>query len=94
MQTPQTSEGQAGAALGAAAGQDLTAIGGPHPLAEAVLLGALALLGLIGTEHLHTPPVFISAPVCPALLDGGRTLLPPPAVDVKACRTRQATIII
>ena len=62
MQTPQTSEGQAGAALGAAAGQDLTAIGGPHPLAEAVLLGALALLGLIGTEHLHTPPVFISAP--------------------------------
>jgi hypothetical protein len=22
-----------------------------------VLLGALALLGLIGTEHLHTPPV-------------------------------------
>ena len=43
--------GQAGAALGAAAGKNLPAVGGPHPLAETVLLGALALLGLIGTEH-------------------------------------------
>ena len=51
--------GQAGAALGAAAGKNLPAVGGPHPLAETVLLGALALLGLIGTEHLHTPPTFL-----------------------------------
>ena len=43
--------GQTGAALGTAAGQNLTAIGGPHSLAEPVVLGALTLLGLIGTEH-------------------------------------------
>ena len=43
--------GQAGAALGAAAGQHLAAIAGGHTLAEAVLLGALALFGLIGTKH-------------------------------------------
>ena len=48
--------GQAGAALGAAAGEHLAAIGGPHPFTETVLLGALTLFGLIGTEHLHTPP--------------------------------------
>ncbi len=53
------SMGQAGAALGAAAGEDLPAVGSSHPLAETVLLGALALLGLIGTEHLHTPPTFL-----------------------------------
>ena len=51
--------GQASAALSTTAGQDLTAIGGTHSLAEAVLLGTLTLLGLIGTEHLHTPPVLI-----------------------------------
>ena len=51
-----TSMGQASAALGAAAGQNLTAVAGGHSLAEAVLLGALALLGLIGTNHLvHLP---------------------------------------
>ena len=49
--------GQAVAALGAAAGEYLASIGGSHPLTEAVLFGALALFGLIGTEHLHTPPV-------------------------------------
>ena len=48
--------GQAVAALCAAAGEDLTAVSGAHPLAEAMLFGALALFGLIGTEHLHTPP--------------------------------------
>ena len=49
---------QAGAASCAAAGQDLTAIGGCHSLAEAVFLGALKLLGLIGTRSSHcvTPP--------------------------------------
>ena len=48
--------GQASAALGAAASQHLTAVSGGHSLAEAVLLGALTLLGLIGTEHCMTPP--------------------------------------
>ena len=48
--------GQASAALSAAAGQHLTAVSGGHSLAEAVLLGTLALLGLIGTEHCMTPP--------------------------------------
>ena len=37
------------AALGAAAGQNLAAVGGGHPLAEAVLLLCVTLLGLIGT---------------------------------------------
>ena len=50
--------GQTGTALGAAASQDLTAIGGSHSLAEAVNLGSLTLLGLIGTNsgHFLTPP--------------------------------------
>ena len=48
--------GQAGTALGAATGENLAAIAGSHSLTEAVYLGALALLGLIGTEHCMTPP--------------------------------------
>ena len=48
---------QAGAAPGAAAGQNLAAVGGSHTLAEAVHFGTLALLGLIGTLHAGTPPV-------------------------------------
>jgi hypothetical protein len=52
-----TSMGQASAALSATAGQHLTAVLGGHSLAEAVLLGALTLLGLIGTEHCMTPPL-------------------------------------
>ena len=46
-----TSVSQARAALGAAAGQNLAAIASGHALAEAVLLGALTLFGLIGTNH-------------------------------------------
>ena len=42
---------QTDAALGAAAGKHLAAVAGGHTLAEAVLLGTLALLGLIGTKH-------------------------------------------
>ena len=51
--------GQTSAALGAAAGQDLAAVGGSHSLAEAVDLLAVQLLGLIGTFgcHAETPPV-------------------------------------
>ena len=45
------SVGQTSAALRTTAGQDLAAIAGGHTLTEAVLLGTLALLGLIGTKH-------------------------------------------
>ena len=45
--------GQTGTALGAAASQDLTAVGGGHSLAEAVNLLAMQLLGLIGTFRCH-----------------------------------------
>jgi hypothetical protein len=51
--------GQAGAALGTAAGQNLAAVGGGHALTEAMDLGAMTLLGLIGTNHAGTPPVLI-----------------------------------
>ncbi len=40
-------------ALGAAAGQNLAAVGGGHALAEAVDLLAVELLGLIGTFRCH-----------------------------------------
>ena len=43
---------QAGTALGAAASQDLTAVGGSHSLAESMNLSAVTLSGLIGTQHL------------------------------------------
>ena len=51
--------GQTGAALCAATGQDLAAVGSSHSLAEAVDLLAVQLLGLIGTLscHIETPPV-------------------------------------
>ena len=48
--------GETGAAACTTTGKNLAAVGGGHSLAEAVLLGALALLGLIGTEHCMTPP--------------------------------------
>ena len=56
------SVGQAGAALAAATGQNLAAVGGGHALAEAMDLGAMTLLGLIGTNHAGTPPVLFSRP--------------------------------
>ena len=44
-----------GSALRSAAGEDLAAVRGRHSLAEAVLFLALALLGLVGTQHvLHS----------------------------------------
>ena len=63
--------GQTGAALGAATGQDLAAIGGSHSLAETVDLLAMQLLGLIGTFrcHVETPPVRIPAILRRHLLD-------------------------
>ena len=53
--------GKTSAALGAATGQDLAAVGSSHSLAEAVDLLAVELLGLIGTFrcHVETPPVII-----------------------------------
>ena len=50
---PSLLVGQTGTALGAAASQDLTAVGGGHSLAEAVNLLAMQLLGLIGTFRCH-----------------------------------------
>ena len=85
--------GQTGAALGAAAGQNLSAVGSRHPLAEAVLLAALELLGLIGTFrcHVETPPVRIAALLRAALtrhrLKGG-------AVNRSRPHDRGATDII
>ena len=54
----QRLRGQLGSALGTTAGENLTAVGGSHSLAEAVNLGSLTLLGLIGTNsgHFLTPP--------------------------------------
>ena len=43
--------GQASAALGAATGQDLAAVGSSHSLAEAVLHLAMTLLGLVSSFH-------------------------------------------
>ena len=62
---------QAGAALGAAAGQNLAAVGGSHSLAEAMDLLAVELLGLIGTfrSHFETPPVRIASAHRRRLLD-------------------------
>ena len=51
------SGGQNLAALGTTAGQNLTAVGGSHSLAEAMHLGAVTLGGLVGTLHVFTPPV-------------------------------------
>ena len=48
---------QASAALCTAASQNLAAVLGGHALTETMLLGALTLLGLIGTNHAGTPPV-------------------------------------
>ena len=50
------SGGQNLAALRAAAGQNLTAVGSSHSLTETVNLGAVTAAGLIGTLHLDTPP--------------------------------------
>ena len=67
------SVGQTRAALGAAAGQDLAAVGSSHPLAEAMDLLAVELLGLIGTFRCHaeTPPVSLRPPA------GGAYSTPP-----------------
>ena len=51
--------GKALSALCSAACKYLAAVSGGHSLAEAVLLGALALLGLVGTSHVGTLPFVI-----------------------------------
>ena len=43
--------GQTGTTLGTTTGQNLAAVAGGHSLAEAVLLGALTLLGLKSSLH-------------------------------------------
>ena len=47
-------QADADTALRAAASQDLAAVGGSHTLTETVHLGAMTLLGLIGTNHADT----------------------------------------
>ena len=99
-----TSMGQASTALGTAASQHLTAVAGGHSLAEAVLLGALTLLGLIGTEHCMTPPLHRNPATAPRgscraySTAGGKANSPAPQLtffgpDLKKIRGR-ATIII
>ena len=39
------------------AGQNLTAVGSSHSLAETVDLGTMTLAGLVGTLHEITPPI-------------------------------------
>ena len=52
-----SSVSQADAALSTTTSQNLAAVGSGHALTETMLLGALTLLGLIGTNHAGTPPV-------------------------------------
>ena len=54
------SGGQNLAALGTAAGKNLTAVGSSHSLTETVNLGTVTAAGLIGTLHSGTPPVKIT----------------------------------
>ena len=74
--------GETGAAACTTTGKYLAAVGSGHSLAEAVLLGALDLLGLIGarSSHFVLPPekILPAAPLLEALhlLDGGRRKLP------------------
>ena len=78
---------QAGAASCAAASQDLTAISGCPSLAEAVFLGALKLLGLIGTRSSHcvTPPKNFAGGQRPLLLDGGENFSTAAVADLTRC---------
>ena len=47
------SGGELGAAFGATASQDLTAVGSGHSLSEAMDFGSVPLSGLIGTNSCH-----------------------------------------
>ena len=44
--------GQDSSAFGTAAGKNLAAVSGSHSLAESMNFSAMALSGLIGTQHL------------------------------------------
>ena len=78
------SDGQALAALGTAAGENLAAVLGSHALQETVHTAALTLLGLECTLHLNFPPVqcpvigfFGSAQTRGSLADYDYTLFTP-----------------
>ena len=51
--------GQNLAALCTAAGENLTAVGRSHSLAETMNLGTMTTAGLVGTLHKFTPPIFL-----------------------------------
>ena len=93
-----TSMGQASAALGTTAGEHLAAILRGHSLAEAVLLGALTLLGLIGTEHCMTPPSFVRSggrkSLCRTYSTAGGKHSPTAAVDIHQALKISAFVII
>ena len=78
--------GETGAAACTTTGKNLAAVGSGHSLAEAVLFGALKLLGLIGARSSHF--VFTSLKNLPAARAGctystaGGDLSPQTAVDI------------
>ena len=84
------SMGQTGAASCAAASQNLAAVGSRHSLAEAVFLGALKLLGLIGTRSSHcvTPPDKVCRRPVAALTRRRRSPAPAVACPRAAVRRR------
>ena len=64
---------QAGTALGAAASQDLAAVGGSHSLAEAMLLLSLNLFRLISSQHYSTPPYIVASEKAPTAYNATTT---------------------
>ena len=55
--------GQDSSAFCTATGKNLAAVGGCHSFAETMDLCAMTLSGLIGTQHLVTPPVRLCSTV-------------------------------
>ena len=90
---PSALVGQTGAAACTTAGKNLAAVGSRHSLAEAVLLGALELLGLIGARSSHCQYTSCKEYRRPkrATLTRRRVSFPTPAVDKKRRRILRRT---